>query len=28
LEQSLELRAMLVNPAGLTEADWISRNLP
>jgi len=27
-EQSHELRAMLVNRAGLTEADWISRNLP
>jgi lipid-A-disaccharide synthase len=22
------LRAMLVNPAGITEADWLSRNLP
>jgi lipid-A-disaccharide synthase len=27
-EQALELKAMLVNPAGLTEADWISRNVP
>ncbi len=26
--QSAELRAMLVNPAGATEADWISRNVP
>jgi lipid-A-disaccharide synthase len=26
--QSAELRSMLANPAGLTEADWLSRNLP
>jgi lipid-A-disaccharide synthase len=26
--QSAELRAMLVNPAGVTEAVWLSRNLP
>jgi lipid-A-disaccharide synthase len=26
--QSAELRAMLVNPAGATEADWLSRNVP
>ncbi len=26
--QSAELRAMLVNPDGATEADWLSRNLP
>jgi lipid A disaccharide synthetase len=26
--QAAELRAMLVNPAGVTEADWISRNVP
>jgi lipid-A-disaccharide synthase len=26
--QSAELRSMLVNPAGVTEADWLSRNLP
>jgi lipid-A-disaccharide synthase len=26
--QSAELRSMLVNPAGVTEADWISRHLP
>jgi lipid-A-disaccharide synthase len=25
--QSAALRAMLVNPAGITEADWLSRNL-
>jgi len=27
-EQSGDLKAMLVNPAGLTESDWIARNLP
>jgi lipid-A-disaccharide synthase len=27
-EQSAELRALLVNPAGVTEADWLSRHLP
>jgi len=26
--QSAELRAMLVNPAGVNEAGWLSRNLP
>jgi len=26
--ESAELKAMLVNPAGVTEADWLSRNLP
>jgi lipid-A-disaccharide synthase len=26
--QSAELRALLVNPAGVTEADWLSRHLP
>jgi len=26
--ESAGLRAMLVNPAGITEADWLSRNLP
>jgi lipid-A-disaccharide synthase len=26
--ESAELRAMLVNPAGVSEADWLSRNLP
>lgn len=26
--QSAELRRMLVNPVGITEADWLSRNLP
>ena len=26
--QSAELRAMLVNPAGVSEADWIARNVP
>jgi lipid-A-disaccharide synthase len=26
--QSAELRAMLVNPAGVTESGWLSRNLP
>ena len=26
--QSAELRALLVNPAGITEADWLSRHLP
>jgi lipid-A-disaccharide synthase len=26
--ESAELRAMLVNPAGVTEAEWLSRNLP
>jgi lipid-A-disaccharide synthase len=26
--QSAALRAMLVNPKGVTEADWLSRNLP
>jgi lipid-A-disaccharide synthase len=26
--QSAELRSLLVNPAGITEADWISRNVP
>jgi lipid-A-disaccharide synthase len=25
---SAELRSLLVNPAGVTEADWLSRNLP
>ena len=27
-ELSRELRGMLVNPSGLTEGDWIARNLP
>jgi lipid-A-disaccharide synthase len=26
--QSAELRSLLVNPAGVTEADWLSRHLP
>jgi lipid-A-disaccharide synthase len=26
--QSAELRSMLVNPAGVTEADWLARKLP
>jgi lipid-A-disaccharide synthase len=27
-EQAAELRAMLVNPSGLTESDWLARNVP
>jgi lipid-A-disaccharide synthase len=26
--QSREIRSMLVNPAGVTEADWLARNVP
>lgn len=26
--QSAELRSLLVNPSGVTESDWLSRNLP